>query len=545
MKTTCFTRSRNVIDRLFAISLATAISVLSVSCLPPGDNVEVETIYGTLVGKDHEGTKKFFGIPYAKPPVDNLRWEPPQPPDSWLGKRNAFVQPKACVQGATPTGAFGSQEDCLYLDVWAPSTEGPHPVMLWIHGGAFQIGSANEMEYDGAILALEQDVIVITINYRLSYLGFLAFPQMPGSASHTIAGNQGILDQIAALEWVQDNIGAFGGDPDNVTIFGVSAGSISGCYLLASPLIDDLFHQVIMESGACNYYQTHTTEDAEAQGLDLLEATGCAAEADPIQCARDLSPKQIQAALGPLLNIFSVMGGEDFFSLPWPAIDGNLLPESPESLLENSIKDVSLLVGVTKDEGSLLTLTWEHPTDKADYVPYLDEHLGGFGEEASAFYPFEDFSPIGEAASQIGTDWFYICPSRAIADIWSETHPVYFYQFTQAVTAPIMEFLTLLFLTPHAADLGTFHASMDPYVFGYDSVLGQAATPDQQSMRADIMSYWGNFARTGNPNGTGLNTWPPYTAEQPDYLVLEADPQPATALRQEYCDYMWGSMEGM
>ncbi|MBW2713895.1 MAG: carboxylesterase family protein, partial [Deltaproteobacteria bacterium] len=485
---------------------------------------------------------KFLGIPYAKPPVGNLRWEAPQPL-SWFGKRYAYSEQWACVQGGMPTTSFGSAENCLYLNVWAPSTPGPHPVMVWIHGGGLLTGSGNDLQWNGATLALKQNVIVVSLNYRLTYLGFLAFPQMPGSAAHSIAGNQGFLDQVAALEWVKGNIGAFEGDPNNVTIFGVSGGSFSNCYLLASPLTDGLFQQVIMESGACSDEITQSAEEAEAQGLELLEATGCATQSDPIECARALTPSQIQVALGPKTNMLTGLAHmEDWTFFPTGAVDGNFLPDLPESLLENSAKDgsVSLLIGTAKDEGSLFTGSWPHPANEAGYVAYLDEYFYGYGEELSGLYPFEDFYSSGAAGSQIMTDMAMTCPSRKVANIWSDSHPVHFFQFTQHVYSPFFLLVALLNHTPNAAMLGTFHSSMGPYVFGFDSPLGIVNTYGRLDLRADIMSYWGNFARTGNPNGAELNVWPLYTTEQPDHLALEFNPQPGTALRQEYCEFWWG-----
>ena len=258
-------------------------------CLPPpGTNIEVETEYGTLIGKEDEGLKKFLGIPYAQLPRGKLRWQAPQPHPGWRGAREAFYQAQACVQGGSPTGALGSQEDCLYLNVWAPSTKGPHPVMLWVHGGGFMIGSSNEMQYDRAYLAKNQNVVVVSMNYRLSFLGFLSLPQFENTPPHKVNGNQGLLDQLEALHWVKNNISGFGGNPDNVTLFGESAGSISTCVLLASPLSDGLINKAIMQSGSCDTFPVASKQKAEQAGLKFLSDINCIDEADPLLCARNM-----------------------------------------------------------------------------------------------------------------------------------------------------------------------------------------------------------------------------------------------------------------
>jgi para-nitrobenzyl esterase len=519
-------------------SITTSIILTCALLISGCVEVEVNTTKGALIGYEEDGVQRFLGIPYAKNPVGELRWQAPQPHDGWSGKRRVMSQPKACVQGGSPTGAIGSRENCLYLNVWAPASPGPHPVMVWVHGGGFLIGSANELQYDGSELAKSQDVIVVSMNYRLSYLGFLTLPQFDGLAPHTVNGNQGLLDQVAALQWVKDNIEQFGGNADNITVFGESAGSISACLLLASPLTDNLINKVIMQSGGCNTFYTRSRAEAEAQGLAFLEKVGCKDSANPLSCARALSPQQIQLALGIKPNELFRVDPQKWGFSPGASIDGYLLTDQPHTLLANSSKadSVAMLIGTNADEGSLFVGARAHPASEEDYIPIIEQTFPGLGAELAQLYPFSDFSPSGEASSQIVTDSAMTCPSREAADIWSQTRNVYFYHFTQQVSAPLMGFLGLMF-TDNAPDLGTFHAAELPYVFGIDGVLGQANTAEQKATRAGIMQYWGNFARNGDPNGLNLNHWPSYTADNASYLVLNQDFQSDINHRQAYCDF--------
>lgn len=528
-----------LIKKSFVPALITGVLLLAGCLPPPGTNITAETKYGTLIGKEHQGLKKFLGIPYAQSPEKGLRWQAPQPHPGWRGTREAFYQPQACVQGGSPTGAFGSQEDCLYLNVWTPNTAGPHPVMLWIHGGGLLIGSANEAQYDGSNLAKSQNIVVVSINYRLSFLGFLSLPQFEGSPPHTVNGNQGLLDQLAALQWVQNNISEFGGNPDNVTLFGESAGSISTCVLLASPLSDGLIDKAIMQSGSCDTFATASRDNAEQAGLKFLSDINCINEANPLQCARNLTLKQIELILGVKPNELFRENAENWAFNPAPALDDYLLPKLPLTLLTESNKEASiaLIIGTNADEGSLFVGMHDHPVTAEGYLETLIQRNGEQqGATLFTLYPFEDFSPSGEAIAQMVTDGVMTCPSRAMADIWSQNHDVYFYHFTQTVSAPLMGVFEFFF-TENAADLGTFHASEIPYVFGIDGVLGELRTASQKTSSRAMMNYWGNFARTGSPNDGSSHTWPNYHASQPNYLILGENIQDGYDLRARYCDY--------
>lgn len=528
------------LKKSIVLSLIAGAMLLGGCLPPPGTDIEVETENGTLVGKQHQGLLKFLGVPYAQSPQGALRWQAPQPHPSWESPREAYYQPQACVQGGSPTAALGSQENCLHLNIWAPDTEGPHPVMLWIHGGGFLIGSANEIQYDGAYLAKSQDVVVVSINYRLSFLGFLSLPQFEGTPTHNVNGNQGLLDQLAALQWVKNNVNAFGGSPDNITVFGESAGSISTCVLLASPLTDGLINKAIMQSGSCDTFPTTSKAAAEQAGVEFITDIGCIDDTDPLQCARKLSHQQLQSKLGVKPNELLREDVSNWAFFPTPTLDDHLLPKLPMTLLAESEKEqpISLILGTNADEGSLFVGMQDHAGTPEGYLQSLTELQGEQAAAIAELYPFEDFSSSGEAISQITSDGVMTCRSRGMADIWSQNNPVYFYHFTQTVSAPLMGIFELAF-TENAADLGTFHASEIPYVFGINGFLGQLKTPAQKATSHAIMNYWGNFARTGNPNSQdqALNNWPLYSSAQPDYLIINPDLQSATDLRGRYCEY--------
>ena len=518
------------------------------------------THLGEFRGSTIDGVDRFLGIPYAKPPVGALRWMPPKPiSQAWQGQRNAKEFKKACVQGAKPTMAKGSQEDCLYLNIWSPAVElsskalsknSPNnakpelkPVMVWIHGGGLMMGSANESPYNGEYLAREQDVVVVTLNYRLSFLGFLALPSTDASQS-TILGNQGFLDQVAALQWIKENISAFNGDPNNVTVFGESGGAISSCMLLASPLSDGLIHRVIMQSGVCGIQPVLGKAEALAQSQTFFEKVGCGNTAHPLSCAQELSIEQIQNSGYQPSNIL-VSDSKDFNFYPLAAIESDFLPEDPIDLLSSqSKKNIPILLGVTKDEGSLFTGNIAFPSNVKEYQQQLDEMVPGYSQELMALYPFFEHQKIGETFSSIFTHTMEACPSLRIADIWSVKKPVYFYEFNEQPTAPLLWLMTLTY-NKGAADLGVHHGADIPYVFGHSSIAGSIVYKRQKKTRKLTMQYWTNFARSGNPNGNNLPTWPIYhsssshdnTEHKNIALSLKSEPELRTAYLEKYCKF--------
>ncbi len=516
-------------------ALLSSAAILLAGCLP---TIDVVTSYGTLRGTTANSVNSFLGVPYAQPPLGALRWRAPQPMLPWSGTRDASSNGPACVQGGQPTGSFVTSEDCLTLNIWAPATPGPHPVMVWLHGGAFLLGAGNEPEYDGSTLAREQDVVVIGVNYRLSFMGFLALPQLGAENGDGHSGNQGFYDQLAALQWVKQEISNFGGDPANVTLFGESAGAISSCLHLASPLSDGLFKRVVMESGNCRLMTAVPQAQAEQTGTAFLAKLGCSGDAQPLDCARGKTAQQLLDALNIPFNEYLKYPPAQWAFNPNIVIDGHFLTQPPMELLAAGAKpSVEVLIGTNKDEGTLFTEMVDHAPDAAGYLAELQAMYGTNAAALSILYPHGDYPSTGAAMAAVVGDAVMHCPGRELADLLSETgHTVYEYDFVQPV-AGLVDGLMNLQRGTNTSDIGTFHSAEIPYVFGFASVLGSLDTADQQQTAHYMTQYWTDFARSGNPNGDGLPLWPAYSKAKPDYLELGGLFASKSAYRDTFCQY--------
>jgi para-nitrobenzyl esterase len=393
-------------------------------------------------------------------------------------------------------------EDCLYLNLWTSNLDGPQPkpVMVWIHGGSNISGSGRETPYDGANLA-SKEVVVVTINYRLNIFGFLAHPQLSAESPQASSGNYGLLDQIAALEWVQRNIAAFGGDPQRVTIFGESAGAVDVAYLMASPLAEGLFHRAISQSGGYAVADFRTLAEEEVRGVKLAEAVGLGESEDQLANLRSIEAGKLMA--------------EAFQAFPnglgsAPNTDGWVLTEAPGHLFKAGRQhDVPLMIGVNSNEWTTLRY----------YTPKLD--LNGFGtalmytygdqaEQAFALYPAETEEDLQGATDDWLTDLWFVGPSKLMAD-WMDNVPsaTYFYVFSRRLPVP------------GGDDLGAYHAAELAYVF--DNLDDEPWVPRQEydTELAEIISaYWVQFATTGDPNIEDQHRWPAYSVEAGEYLEL-------------------------
>ncbi len=478
----------------------------------------VETVYGPVAGmeSDTEDVCVWKGIPYAAPPVGELRWKRPQPPGPWTAPLPALEFSAECAQKTSmleldllKTGRPKGSEDCLYLNVWRPEKRGTFPVMVWIHGGTLLTGSGISPMYQGDVLSKNQDLVVVTINYRLGPFGFLAHPGFREEDPDKAAGGYGHLDQVFALEWVRDNIAAFGGDPDNVTVFGESAGGWSVCTLMATPLAKGLFHQAIQQSGGCR--RTRTLEQGYAYAKELAQELGCDHPTGQVECMRSKSAKQILKKV-----IWDETGQRSPFM---PHQDGHLLSKPPlDCIIAGDYNKVPYLAGSNRDETRPLILIQpgKRFMTRRRYQRVMMKEYPGFGEELLKAYPADGFDRPTEAYIQKDSDRILGCgghdPVKAMSRHQDE---VYYYRFD-------FDDIRL------KKRLGAFHALEIPFVFGtYEREPFKLLFKDKHMQKVEglsltMQSYWANFARKGDPNGPGLPEWPAYESEGKKRMILDS-----------------------
>ncbi len=495
--------------RLLAIVLVWAVIIgVFVSQEKNMDVVQLDS--GPISGTVEDSVYVFRGIPYAAPPLGELRWKAPQPVTAWTSIKSCTGFGPSCPQPKQKDNEK-YDEDCLYLNVWTPAHESSErlPVMVWIHGGAFNFGSGSLPEYDGKKLA-EKGVVVVTINYRLGPLGFLAHPLLSQESSDGISGNYGLQDQIKALQWVKTNIAAFGGNPDKVTIFGQSAGSRSVSLLMISPFSAGLFQQAIAQSGGpiigseyLNPAFNGDMENALEMGRTLAARLGCDQDEDVLAAMRAKSVQEVVKAADCQTDLFDDSGV--FFA---PVFDGRVLPANPWAAYSNGLQhDVPIIVGSTLNEGNNY-LTGETDLSLAKYQSYLETHFAGEATAAAAVFPVLSDTDVAPALDKIITVGANAQPARFVAmSMETLKSRAYLYQFTRRPDTAL------------ARQAGVHHGVDIAYVFGnmreadgYDSV--DAALSEQ------MMNYWVNFARTGNPNGPGLVEWPAYDSQSDINLEL-------------------------
>jgi para-nitrobenzyl esterase len=475
----------------------------------------VPTTDGVVEGRAEPGLRVFRGIPYAAPPVGDLRWREPQPAAPWGGVRRAVEFGPRCVQGPIYDDmVFRDQasEDCLYLNVWTPARSAAEklPVMVWIHGGSFQAGSASEPRQDGARLA-RKGVVVVSLNYRLGVFGFLAHPELTKESGHGASGNYGLLDQVAALRWVRDNAAAFGGDPGNVTIFGESAGSFAVSALMASPLARGLFQRAIGESGAYMgpaVLALASLATSEAMGSKWAASIG----ADSLSALRKRPADEILQA-APMIE-------------PWfvPTIDGYALPKDPKAIYAAGEQaHVPLLAGWNADEVRAdVVLARDNPTAKS-FVAQTRRRFGPAADSILAVYPAGSDAEALESAAALAGDLFVGYATWKWVDAHRTTgaSPVYRYSFDRKI--PVAPGTKVDGFPATTADVGARHAGEIEYVFGaLDTVAGAPWDPADRQLSDLMMTCWSAFARTGDPNGPGTPKWPPQ-AGQDGFQVMHFD----------------------
>jgi para-nitrobenzyl esterase len=509
---------------LSGLTLATNNAIRSYAAPPDVVRVDGGQISGTTV----DGVRNFKGVPFAAPPVGSLRWKAPQPVLPWDGVRECNSFGPECPQAPYPQGSMyftppaRQSEDCLYLNVWTAAKSGERrPVMVWIHGGALTRGSGAHAVYDGAALA-RKGVVLVTINYRLGPLGYLAYPELTAESPNHSSGNYGVLDQIAALKWVQKNIAAFGGNPGRVTIFGESAGSWSVNTLVATPLARGLFQGAIGESGASFQPGMHLKEDrnglqsAEKVGLAFAKAAG----ADRVTALRAVPADKI-------IDVFNNdTEGKKFRTQP--NVDGWVFPDEIRNIFaQGKQNDVPVIVGSNANEMTTLTTPATVPRTLEDYRKRVQAQYGEAIREFDAVYPVKGEADI--AAAYLGSlrDSTFTLGMRTWARMTGTGRSrAYLYFFNHPPPGPNNKYL------------GAYHASEIIYVFDNLGQRSGVSWNEADSKLAELMSnYWVNFARTGDPNGKGLPAWAPYNAEAEPYMDFADPVQLRKHLLKEQLDF--------
>jgi para-nitrobenzyl esterase len=485
-------RRRALLTVLACLAAASSAAAQTITANPPTGPVQ-----GVVTPPMH----KFLGVPYAEPPVGALRWKPPVPRAAWTTPLDASAYGNRCAQVGGPFGEASTSEDCLFLNVYTPHRKSvaerdlkrKRPVMVWIHGGAFQSGSAEN--YDPTKLVTDGDVVVVTVNYRLGYLG---------------SGNYGILDQELALRWVQDNIAAFGGNPKRVTIFGESAGGISVHTIMASPLAAGTFHRAIAESGAI--FVQPTLDAAETQGTSIANTLDCTDQT--AACLRAVSVDDVLAnqPLG--------------LQTAGPVVDGVVLPNDLRTAFDTgAFNHVPLIEGSNHDEMRLFVALFfdlqAGPVTDPGYVNAISALLGIPPAAASTLavrYPTSAYPSPDLALSALATDAAFACNAFAIDRKLNARVPVYAYEFADQ-NAPET------FLPPVSFPYGAAHASELNYLFTLPQAFPQALSADQQTLSDTMVQYWTRFARTGKPSARHAPRWPRYDVSDfpsPSFLSLQA-----------------------
>ncbi len=488
----------NNVRRLILASIMFLLPVAMFAASSP----QVKTSLGTVEGKEDGAVQAFLGIPYAAPPVGELRWKPPAPAAQWTGVRKATDFGQHCLQGKVFGDMnfrdSGGSEDCLTLNVWIPAKRpsAKLPVMVWIYGGGFVAGTTSEPRQDGTCLA-QQGVIVVSMNYRLGVFGFLVHPELAKESGRNSAGNYGLLDQLAALHWVHDNIAAFGGDPENVTIFGESAGSFSVSAQMASPLSKGLFQKAIGESGAA-----FSRSGLSFEALSAREEKDVKLVSEKLGVSTLAELRAIPAE--KLLQTFGKPGPEGFAF--GPDVDGYFLPESvPAIFAASKQNDVPLLAGWNHDEGSFeVSFSPQKPTAESMKTNAEKD----FGDKASDFlklYPTDTAERMLRSALDYAGDRFIALSTWDWMDAQGKTgkQPIYRYRFDLGPPSA----------NANAPNLGAYHSAEIEYVFGQlDSKTGIPWRPEDRQLSEQMQKYWANFAKSGDPNGPGLPQWPKYAA---------------------------------
>ena len=495
---------KTVLILIFGL-FASSVAVAGPSAILTADRPIIFTERGPVWGTATPTLRTFLGIPYAAPPVRKLRWRPPQDHARWYAPLNATRYANHCPQVGSVFGSPSTNEDCLFLNIFTPNDDAEdrqifhsYPVMVWIHGGALSVGESDD--YLPRKLVQQGHLIVVTVNYRLGALGFLAHPALTAESPDHISGNYGIMDQQFALKWVQRNIAAFGGDPQNVTIFGESAGGLSVFSQLASPTAAGSFHRAIVESGAYGL-TLPALSDEEAHGEAFAASVGCNDQS--ARCLRSVSVETVLANWG--LFDSSIVA------------DGKVLPQSLDTAFATGqFNHVPLMQGTNHDEWRFfVALSFDlsgAPIAPEEYPSVVE---GMFGPAAAplvlAEYPLDKFDSPDLAIGAIGTDAIFACPAHTADQVLSTQVATFAYEFND-VNAPEV------FLPPVSFPYGATHASELLYLFKLP--WPGRLDAQQQKLSESMIRYWTQFAKAGDPNSSGVPFWRQYDATVDEFQSL-------------------------
>jgi|SRR5579871_127542 len=513
-------------------TILTLFALCAAFAAPTPFEAVVKTDTG-LVSGSGTAVRSYKGIPFAAPPIGDLRWQPPQPAKPWKGIRVSKSFPTNCPQFQFLPGA--QSEDCLGLNVWTPAHSASEklPVMVWIHGGGFVIGASSQSAYDGEPLAA-QGVVVVSLNYRLGIFGFLAHPELSKESPRGISGNYGLLDMVAGLEWVKRNIAAFGGDPNNVTIFGESAGGTAVCLLMVMPQAQGLFHKVIAESAWGMFNPISHLKDSW-YGRVPLERFG--ESLGPLAALRAKSMADIVKMVGPPdMTGDKAARGEDY----QPAVDGFVLPDDPARLFASGkFAHVPLIAGTNADEGTLFGGPPVHSL--AQLRAFASKFFPNQADGFLAVYPAATDADAYPAATLAQGDYEFLAGTRSVLRAAAKQNKAFQYQFTRVNGVG------------RRLKWGCFHASEVAYVFETlpDSVYGTTASMigdfsvdadtynDVDKRLSKAMSQaWVRFAKTGDPNGPGLTSWPAFKEGNEAYLEFGDSIAAKTSLHKKQLDFL-------
>jgi len=482
----------------FLITMFVILAGLSCTTQQPGQ-VQVEE--GVLQGTIEDGLTVYKGIPFAAPPVGDLRWRASQPAAKWEGVRQADKFAPGPIQGGNPPS--GKSEDCLYLNIWTPakSRRDRIPVLVWIYGGGFNMGSTSEPVYSGEKLA-QKGVVLVSIAYRVGQLGFLAHPELSAESPDHSSGNYGLLDMIAGLKWIQKNIAAFGGDPDKVTIFGESAGGIAVSMLCASPLAKGLFHGAISQSGGSFGPPRPTLFPGE--NLKRLTDAELAGQAyvDSAKVSSIAELRKIEADKLPAIR-----------GLAWPIIDGWVIPDDQYKLYEaGKFNDTPILVGYNSDEG----LTFMPGRTPEEYIASVRTRYGKFADDLIKAYPVGS-NTVPKTARDLARDaafgWHTWIWARLQSRIGKSK--AFYYCFDQHPDYP-EDSPRFGYGSPHGQDVA--------YVFGHLDASNPQTTKIDLQISDAMVTYWTNFAKFGDPNGEGVPEWPSFSDANPVVMYFSQTP---------------------